>query len=238
MKYASWKMRPILAVCTLALTLVSHAGLVTDFDDIDYWVGSGTNEAAMVIQWNDGNSPQSIAWGFRWSDTDTPTVQDMLFALAGSITVSPGAPQPPWGADVRLGLDLGYSTSFGYFLNGASYNQLGLGGDFTSTIRNESGFSLDGESWTLYELGVTSAWPTGAVMPADFGMSSLTLAEGGWYGWSYTSAFPPPEYSPVAFTFTQPFAAAVPEPGTLWLLLGAGGAILWLRVKRRETRRG
>ncbi len=231
MKFSNFLSRSILAVCALAASLLPlQAGLVTNFDDIDYWVGSGANESAMVIQWNDGNSPQSVVWGFRWDDAST--VQSMMFAIAGNISVTPGGPQPDLGADQRLGLSLGYSSSFGYFLDGISYNQMGLGGDFTSTVRNQAGFGTNGESWTLYNLGAAAAWPTDAVMPTDFGMSGLTLADGGWYGWAYTAAFLPPDFDPVAFTFAQPYAA-VPEPATLWLMLGAGIVIVRLRMKGR-----
>ena len=46
------------------------------FDDINYWVGEGENEAALVIDWNDAKAPQSLVWGYRWSDTATG--EDML----------------------------------------------------------------------------------------------------------------------------------------------------------------
>ena len=233
------KFRNLFAKAALTFGLVaasllsSQAALVTTFSDINYWIGSGSNESAMVIQWNDGNSPQSVVWGFRWDDAGTTTVQDMLFAIAGNISVTPGAPQPALGSDQRVGLSLGYSESFGYFLDGASYNQMGLGGDFANTVRNQAGYGMNGESWTLYDLGTNVTWPTSSVMPADFGMSSLTLADNGWYGWSYTAAFLPPLYDPVAFTFDQP-TAAVPEPGTLGLLLAGGITLVCLRRNRRE----
>ena len=42
------------------------------FDDIQYWVGNGSNKAALVIEWHDGNSPGchglgiSLGWrGYR-----------------------------------------------------------------------------------------------------------------------------------------------------------------------------
>lgn len=41
------------------------------FADITYWVGSGSNQAALVIDWNDGIQPVSLAWGYRWDGSAT-----------------------------------------------------------------------------------------------------------------------------------------------------------------------
>jgi len=51
-----------------------------NFDDIVYWVGTGTNEAAFVVQWNDAKNPDALVWGFRWNGTATG--EDMLKAIA------------------------------------------------------------------------------------------------------------------------------------------------------------
>ena len=53
------------------------------FDDIGFWVGSGANQAALVIDWNgpdgSGSEPVSYAWGFRWDGVATG--QNMLAAV-------------------------------------------------------------------------------------------------------------------------------------------------------------
>src|ERR1700750_554644 len=51
-----------------------------NFSDIQYWVGSGTNEAAFVVQWNDGKNPDALVWGFRWNGNASG--EDMLKAIA------------------------------------------------------------------------------------------------------------------------------------------------------------
>ena len=38
-------------------------------DDIRFWVGTGTNKAAMVIQWHDGKTPDALVWGYKWNGT-------------------------------------------------------------------------------------------------------------------------------------------------------------------------
>ncbi|MCK9329713.1 MAG: T9SS type A sorting domain-containing protein [Candidatus Cloacimonetes bacterium] len=50
-----------------------------DFSDILFWVGEGENQAALVIDWQDGKEPQSLLWGFRWSGTATG--QDLINAV-------------------------------------------------------------------------------------------------------------------------------------------------------------
>ena len=46
------------------------------FSDILYWVGEGTNEAVMAVNWAD----TALAWGYRWNGT--ATVESMMAAIA------------------------------------------------------------------------------------------------------------------------------------------------------------
>ncbi len=39
------------------------------FDDILNWSGEGENQAALVIQWNDGTETCAYVYGFRWDGT-------------------------------------------------------------------------------------------------------------------------------------------------------------------------
>lgn len=41
------------------------------FDDITNWTGTGSNRAALVIQWNDDNEENAIAFGYRWDGEAT-----------------------------------------------------------------------------------------------------------------------------------------------------------------------
>lgn len=34
--------------------------------DITYWVGEGSKQAALVIDWHDDRLPQALVWGYRW----------------------------------------------------------------------------------------------------------------------------------------------------------------------------
>ena len=50
------------------------------FEDVEYWIGEGENEALFVVDWNDGINPESLAWGFRFNDE--PTGEEMLNQIA------------------------------------------------------------------------------------------------------------------------------------------------------------
>lgn len=67
--------------------------------DVQYWVGSGSNQCVVVFGWDDDYT--ALAWGFRWSGT--LLVQDMLEALDS--------------ADSRLSLSIG-----GGLVSNISYN--------------------------------------------------------------------------------------------------------------------
>lgn len=37
------------------------------FEDIQHWIGEGENEALLVIDWNDGQQPESLVWGVKFN---------------------------------------------------------------------------------------------------------------------------------------------------------------------------
>ena len=49
-----------------------------DFSEILYWVGTGSNEAVMAVNWAD----TALAWGYRWNGT--ATVADMMAGIAAA----------------------------------------------------------------------------------------------------------------------------------------------------------
>src|SRR5436190_24241983 len=62
-------LRPLVSIL-LTLTLIVQAHSFA-FTDIQYWVGSGTNQAALVIDWNLPAGNQTLVWGYRWDGTAT-----------------------------------------------------------------------------------------------------------------------------------------------------------------------
>lgn len=66
-----------LTLLTLAL-LGSHAAAF-GLDDIHLWAGTGTNRAGFVVDFQDGTSVRSFAWGYRWNGAATG--EDMIRAV-------------------------------------------------------------------------------------------------------------------------------------------------------------
>ena len=200
--------------------------LVQSFDDIQFWTGSGTNRSALVLQWNDGGTPTSLAWGYRWSGNATGI--GMLKAIAGSTTVT--APQSPStildtlsGADSRLTLTMeryGFGDSiFSVSLNDGLQNRTRadwatgywaygiFGGNFSydtyDTNWNYIGpanYSQDGSSF------YSSDW-----FSSPIGASDRELVDGSWDAFSFAPGF---TTSPVL----QPYAVSVPEPSVMILV--------------------
>ena len=118
------------------------------FSDILYWVGEGTNEAVMAVNWAD----TALAWGYRWNGT--ATVADMMAAIAAadprfSYTVSSFLDDINYidtaaGMTTPLGITLG--NWWGSTNNG--YMDMGLGetldnGDFEKWADPAAGVIVD-----------------------------------------------------------------------------------------------
>lgn len=209
---------------TLLLSAASAAGAVVgSFDDITFWVGSGTNRAALVIDWNDGKNlsgsaaGESLAWGFRWNDGDAPTGMTMLKAVAA--------------ADPRLDLNI-VVRNLGETVFGLYYDLDGDGGTPTYDPISELGSADDtadhfAEGWRFNGYWTYFTGASGQTVPtwaySGTGAQSRSLTNNAWDGWSFddfsTNPGPKPDLA----------AAALPEPGSG--LLVALGALILLRRK-------
>ena len=64
----------------LLIVVPCSGGPVSSLDDIEFWVGSGTNQAALLLDWDgESSTDQSLAWGYRWDGTATG--EDMLLQI-------------------------------------------------------------------------------------------------------------------------------------------------------------
>lgn len=59
---------PAVKIASVTPTTLSTDGTVT-FDDIQNWSGEGENQAAFVVQWNDGKEEYAYVYGYRWTGT-------------------------------------------------------------------------------------------------------------------------------------------------------------------------
>lgn len=211
----------IAALASAPLAGSAHAAFT--FDDITFWAGSGANEAALVVDFNDGKSPASHAWGFRW-DGDA-TVTDLFAAVVT--------------ADARLFAKVGPAGTFGTPVYGIGYdldNDGVFGVDDGSTfgaggIKLTSDLDADGAAATdaddHYEEGwfsdgfwthfVGSGEPfNGGNWLGGNGLDSTPLTDGAWQGLSFDPAY----------SFTDAPSEPLPEPTTLALIALGGAALL------------
>ena len=218
------KTRRIILSAALALgfSASSMAGLVNSFDDIEFWVGSGANQAVLIIDFNDGQTSESFAWGYRWDGTACGA--DMILAVAA--------------ADANLSIDSEGDGSESFLLNSVSlfshtqtkagdwsvfwnyYVAGGYAGDEdnmdgivgTPTAMSDGGTSLP-SSWTSTPVGASAI---------SFGESGRILSDGAWDAWSFGAWGTAPGAS----------VEAVPEPASaLLILLGAATAAGYRRYK-------
>ena len=227
-------MKRIIGLVLLALSAALLAGSTASafsFDDIQLWAGSGSNRAALVIDWNDGKSPDSIAWGYRWDGTATG--KDMFDAVLS--------------LDSRLYASMEYWPGYnGYTVYGIGYDINANGSGFVSGVRmdadgNEDGYALD--SADHYKEGwFTGYWSyyvaeTNGSLPADWGysgwgISARTLENGSWNGWSFVSDMS--DWTSAGPPSTPTAATSVPEPGSLTGLIGGFASLCGLVLRRRK----
>jgi hypothetical protein len=210
--------------------------LVQSFDDIQFWTGSGTNRSALVLQWNDGSTPTSLAWGYRWSGNATGI--DMLKAIAGATTLTPeGDPSnilaTSIGSDSRMTLRLQrYSWGdaiFSISLNEGLQNRTRaawamneyweyyvFGGNFDYLIWNADSLDPDGnEIWKSspanYSQNGNFTYSLVNWLSAPIGASERKLVDGSWDAFSFATGN-------ATNTVMQPYAVSVPEPSVAILV--------------------
>ena len=177
--------------------------------EVDYWTGSGSNSALLVVDWNDGIEPQGLAWGFKWNGEVTGRV--MLDAINAESDRFFEVYDATWTAGTSTVYGLGYDVDDD-------------GGSFVSTARGvETGYATDSddhyqEGWFVagfwaYNQSINGTdWAYGG-----YGIADRILSDGDWDGLSFAAS---PTWSD-----TIPDAPIVPEPITL-ALLGFGGILM------------
>jgi hypothetical protein len=206
----------IAALFALPLAGLQAQPLVNSFDDIQFWTGSGTNRAALVLQWNDGKTPVSLTWGFRWNGNATGI--DMLMAIAGSTAIEDEFGEPLGstnGTDSRLKLGLiGYS--FGKSVFSVAFSPTGgttrsrsdwISGYWQYLIR---GGDFEYTDWgatepSRYNVPGSPLYAPNSWFSSPIGAGDRTLINGAWDAYSFAPQF---AVQPVV----QPSAAPLPKP--------------------------
>lgn len=200
--YPSWPMAltdaagfGVTMVLWLLLLPFASAGTVATLDDIQFWVGSGGNRAAVVIDWDDASvADKALAWGYRW-DGDA-TGEDMLLTVLES--------------DARLFTKLSAPSSSGTALYGLGYdnNNDGQFAISDGTTFDADGIAISGpadggtsvdsndlyaEGWQdgFWHYGLSSGNPFdgGSWASSGSSMSGRTLSDGNWDSWAFMTTF-------------------------------------------------
>jgi hypothetical protein len=167
-------------------TFFTLAGLISaaisqafGFAEITNWAGSGPNQTALVIDWNDGVEPSSLVWGYRWSGTATGTQM-----LSSIMTADPRLSRVMGGGGPQSIFGLGYDT------DGDGLPLLGSGewatpadpGDHYRAGWFESGF------WGYFVSSNTTEFPTDWAWGGG-DLFDGPLANNDWRGFSFAPGF-------------------------------------------------
>jgi len=235
--------RYIVSLCVWSCSSVTCMANVSSFEQIERWVGSGSNEAALVIDWNGERSADSaLVWGYRWDGSKT--LGDMLLGVvSGDDRLFFKRNVGSFGLEIRgIGYDQDNDGVFG-ISDGSTFNAQGItdSGDSDSYVATDPG-DFYSEGWFTagfwyHTVATTSptGWSDGSGAPG-------AVADGQWNALTFDGDFSSvDEYNedftqiifdapPETPTNLQP--AAVPEPWSI-ALVAIGIAGFAIRRPRR-----
>ena len=125
-QWICWRLCPYVSVSDIDWNPIGYECIETSpyvpvaaafrMDNIQYWVGQGTNSCAIVIDFNDGEAGnRSFAWGYRWNG-DAPSVTEIMNEITAK--------------DPRLKMFTSMGQ-YGSFIEAFAYDADGDGGTFS-----------------------------------------------------------------------------------------------------------
>lgn len=213
-------------VMFLGLSSATQAALPS-FADIpaDHWFGvapgAGVHESGLMIQWNDGKSPDPVLWGFRWVDQaeqENPITHEIYTPATTGLDLLNAVEQ----GDVRL-LVTSATFSWGEGIVGIGYSATpGTPVQYVPGVPGTEDAHTMNPADHYLEFWYSGFWSynTASAGAADFseswvGAGDRALSDGSWDQWTPVSLLP------------------TPEPASLGLL--ACGAIALLARRSRRT---
>jgi hypothetical protein len=198
-------------ICAAALLATPVVGEAFNFDDIQFWVGSGSNRAALVIDWTDESmEPSALVWGYRWdglahgSDMFTSIVatDPGLFAKVGT--------SPTNRALYGVGYDANGNSVFG-ISDDTVFDSHGFA--FTDpadlAVATDSG-DYYSEGWFTgfwhYGSAENNPYDGGSWSDITSGMSGRTLGNGAWDSWTFSPTFNFASFAKNPVAAPSPFA--------------------------------
>jgi hypothetical protein len=207
--------------------------------NIQTWVGTGTNEAGLEIDWENGSANSALVWGYRWDGTATG--EQMFDAIvAGDPRLYAEISAPTAYGTAVFGLGFHASGDQNFLLSPAlSFNSQHLAyTDFNGVDDSRTAVAA-GDFWQegWYTAGYWSYFnSTDSRLSADwsdwddgFDMTTRVLDNGDFDAqvFDYDFAYPGP--NPAVPLDVAP----APEPGT-WALLALSG-ILFAGCRRNRA---
>jgi hypothetical protein len=182
--------------------------------EIEYWAGSGANEAFVLVDFNQGPS-DVYTFGYRWDGAaDGGDALTAITAAGGLDAVTTNWGGPPPAEDL--------------FLDSLTYNGV--------TLENNVNFPWSPSWYLFFDDSVGPGELIGWTMADLFGMSGHTLTNGAFEGWLFSYDVWP-NYVSVPRQPLGPAEEVIPEPCTL-ALLAAGACAVAARRRRRTEARG
>ncbi len=216
-----------LAMMVLSLSVLHGQAWGIGLNDISTWYGSGTSETGFAIDWNDVGGSQVIVFGYRYNEVTSPTTEDLLIDVAGT-------------SGSGLYLRVGTVGAFGLPLYGIGHDADSDGFDLSDspgfvsgvavTAPSDSATAADGDDyyaegwfsngfWEVFQGEEGVGWSS-----AFAGISDVSLVDGAWVGLSFA-----PGYS----QSSPSVSLAVPEPGSVLMLLGGALMVAGRRGRKR-----
>lgn len=136
-------MKSKITFLTIGLFLVAQIGVAQfNRDDIQFWVGEGDSESYLAVDFRDGTTDPSFAWGYRFNAADEPTFADIIIAVS--------AVEPKFSYDFTGGFlnDIIYNDHSGYAGDPDYWST--WSGDESNNMLMNSGISEDAEDGRWY----------------------------------------------------------------------------------------
>ncbi len=160
------------------------------FSDITQWVGTGDNQAAVAIVWNDGLASDTLVWGYRFSGNATG--EDMLKAVVNADPRLYAVSQSgQYGTFVSgIGYDLNNDARTGIYMNGNLIHNAGgwyVTSDASATQPQDAADHFHGgyDSASGKYFAYLVADGEGAFASSQTGASGRTLQNGSRDIWVY-----------------------------------------------------
>jgi hypothetical protein len=231
------KAAPAAALVLSSFLSAPAARAAVSFNDVQFWAGTGSNRAALVVDFNDTKGPESVVWGFRWNGTATG--EDLFRSIveadprlyAKRKTFSFGTATLGIGYDTNgNGFAISDGTSFDPVTGIAAGNENQADGATPTDPADHYREGWFSGFFSYYTAGASPYGGTGTWAESPVGAGDRTLTDGSWDGLSFAPGYQgslPDE--PTAAT------AAVPEPATG--LLAFVGAVSIAAGRSRRVRR-